>query len=110
MRHIAAYALLVLGGKADPSPADVEKVVKDAGAEADKAKITELCNALEGKPFHEIVAAGIAKLGSMGTGSAAPAGGAAAAAAPAEAKKEEAPEPEEDVDIGGMFGDDDDDY
>ena len=109
MRHIAAYALLVLGGKADPSPADVEKVVKDAGAEADKAKITELCNALEGKPFHEIVAASIAKLGSMGSGPAKAAGG-AAAAAPAEAKKEEAPEPEEDVDIGGMFGDDDDDY
>ena len=32
----------------------------------------------------------------------------AATAAPAEAVKEA--EPEEDVDMGGMFGDDDDDY
>lgn len=28
--------MLVLGGKAEPSAADVEKVVKDAGAEVDK--------------------------------------------------------------------------
>ena len=105
MRHIAAYALLVLGGKEEPSAADVEKVVKDAGAEPDKEKISALCEALKGKPFNELVATGIAKLGSMGTG-AAPKGG----AAPAEAKeavKEEAPEPEEDVDMCGMFGDED---
>jgi|Transcript_19076 large subunit ribosomal protein LP2 len=105
MRHIAAYALLVLGGKDAPTAADVEKVVKDAGAEADKEKIAALVEALAGKPFNEIVAAGIAKLGSMGTA----AKPAAVAGAPAtEAKKEEAPEPEEDVDIGGMFGDEDD--
>ena len=106
MRHIAAYALLVLGGKDEPSAADVEKVVKDAGAEADKEKITALCEALKGKPFEELVAAGIAKLGSMG--SAAPAGGAAKAGAAAVEVKAEAPEPEEDVDMCGMFGDEDD--
>ena len=108
MKHIAAYALLVLGGKESPSADDVEKVVKDAGATADKEKISALVAALEGKAFHEIVAQGIATLGSMGTGS----GAAAGAPAAAEAKVEEAPkveeEPEEDVDIGGMFGDEDD--
>ena len=107
MKHIAAYALLVLGGKENPSADDVEKVVKDAGATADKEKISALVAALEGKAFHEIVSQGIATLGSMGTGSAA----ASAPAATAEVKVEEAPkeeEPEEDVDIGGMFGDDDD--
>jgi len=104
MRHIAAYALLVLGGKDAPTAADVEKVVKDAGAEADKAKIDALVAALAGKEFHEIVAAGIKTLGSMG-GAAKPAA-AAAAAVKVEAVKEE--EPEEDVDIGGMFGDEDD--
>ena len=105
MRHIAAYALLVLGGKDAPTAADVEKVVKDAGAEADKAKIDALVAALAGKEFHEIVAAGIKTLGSMG-GAAKPAAGAAAAEVKAEAVKEE--EPEDDVDIGGMFGDEDD--
>ena len=106
MRHIAAYALLVLGGNDAPSAADVEKVVKDAGAEADKEKIAALCEALKGKPFNELVAAGVAKLGSMGTGSA-PAAGGSAAAAPAEAEKPKEEEPEEDVDMCGMFGDED---
>ena len=103
MRHIAAYALLVLGGKDAPTAADVEKVVKDAGAEADKAKIDALVAALAGKEFHEIVAAGIKTLGSMG-GAAKPA--AAAAEVKVEAVKEV--EVEDDVDIGGMFGDEDD--
>ena len=105
MRHIAAYALLVLGGKESPSAAEVEKVVKDAGATPDKAQIEALVEAMKGKEFHELAAAGIAKLGSMG-GSAAPAGGAASASA-APAKKEEVVEVEEEVDMGGMFGDDD---
>ena len=107
MKHIAAYALLLLGGNEAPTAAQVEKVVKDSGATADKEKISALVAALEGKAFHEIVSQGIATLGSMGTGSAA----ASASAAAAEEKVEEAPkeeEPEEDVDIGGMFGDDDD--
>lgn len=104
MRHIAAYALLVLGGKDAPSVADVEKVVKDAGATADKEQIEKLVAAMEGKQFHELVETGLKTLSSMG-GAAAPAGG-AAAAAPKEEKKVE--EPEEDVDMTGMFGDDDD--
>ena len=109
MRHIAAYALLVLSGKDSPSAADVEKVVKDAGVEADKEKIEALVAAMEGKEFHELVATGIAKLGSMGTAAAAPAGGAAAGDAKAEEPKKEESE-EEDVDMGGIFGGDDDDY
>merc|ERR1719150_2464174 len=108
MRHIAAYAMLVLGGKSEPTAADVEKVVKEAGAEADKAKCKALCEALKGKPFHDLVSEGIKTLGSMGGGAAAsaPAAGGAKAAAKEEAPKEE--EPEEEVDIGGMFGDEDD--
>ena len=108
MRHIAAYALLVLGGKDSPSAADVEKVVKDAGVEADKEKIEALVKAMEGKEFHELVATGIAKLGSMGTAAAGPAAADAGAAKAEEPKKEESEE--EDVDMGGIFGGDDDDY
>lgn len=107
MKHIAAYALLVLGGKDAPTPAEVEKVVKDAGATADKDKIAALCEAMKGKAFHELAATGVATLGSMG--SAAPAGGAAAGGA-APAKEEAKPveeEEEADVDMAGMFGDDD---
>merc|ERR1719464_2502966 len=72
MKHIAAYALLVLGGKAEPKAADVSKVLKEAGATADDDKVKALCEALKGKAFHELVAEGSAKLGSMGSGSGAP--------------------------------------
>ena len=55
MKHIAAYALLVLAGKDKPTAAEVEKVVKDAGATADKEKIEALVKAMEGKEFDELV-------------------------------------------------------
>jgi large subunit ribosomal protein LP2 len=104
MRHIAAYAMLVLGGKDAPTAAEVEKVVKDAGAEADKEKCAALVEALKGKEFHELVEVGMKTLSSMGGGAPAAAAG-GAGAAKVEAVKEE--EPEEEVDIGGMFGDED---
>ena len=106
MKHVAAYALLVLGGKANPTAADVEKLLKDSGVNADTEKVATLIKAIDGKPFHELVESGLGKLASMGSGAAAPAaaGGAAAEAAPADTKEEE----EEDVDMGGLFGDEDD--
>ena len=106
MKHIAAYALLVLSGKEEPSAADVEKVVKGAGGEADKEKIKTLCEALKGKKFSDLVAEGTKALGAMGTGSAGPAaaGGEAAAAPKEEEKVEE--EEDDDVEMDGLFGDD----
>merc|ERR1711934_318991 len=102
MKHIAAYALLLLGGKAAPSAADVEKVLKDAGVAADSDKAKALVEALAGKAFHELVSEGQAALSKMGTGS----GAAGAGDAKKEDVKEEEEE-EEDIDMGGMFGDDD---
>ena len=104
MKHIAAFALLVLGGNEHPTAADVEKALKDAGAKADSDKVAKMIAAFEGKNFNELVASGLAKMATMGSGPAAAAGGAGAAkAAPEEVKKEE----EEAVDMGGLFGDDD---
>lgn len=34
MKYVAAYAILVLGGKPEPSGADVEKLLKEAGVKA----------------------------------------------------------------------------
>lgn len=106
MKYIAAYALLVLGGKSEPSVADVEKVLKEAGIKTEADHTEKLVSALKGKPFHELVASGKSKMSSMGTRVAAPAGG--AAPAQAAAKVEEKPKEEEaaDVDMGGLFGDD----
>ena len=111
MKHIAAYALLVLGGKPEPSAADVSKVLKEAGAEKDDDKVKALCEAMKGKKFHELVAEGTAALSKLGGSGGAPA--AAGGAGPAkEAKKEEVKEeePEEEVDMGGLFGGDEDEY
>jgi len=108
MKYIAAYALLVLGGNAAPKAADVEKVLKEAGIKSEADHVERVITALAGKPFHELVKNGTAKLGAMGTAVAAPAAaGKAAPVAAAPAKKEEAPKEEEaDVDMGGLFGDD----
>lgn len=102
MKYIAAYALLVLGGKASPSAADVEKVLKEAGLKSDSEHVERLISSLKDKPFHEYVKAGSAKFASMGSvaASAPAAGGAAPVQAKAEAKEEKPKE--EDVDVGGM--------
>ena len=111
MKHIAAYALLLLAGKEAPTADDVEKVLKDAGVASDSEKAKALAEALKGKQFHELVKEGTAALGAMGTGSAAAAAPGAGAADAAEEKaddKKEEEEEDEDIDMGGMFGDDDD--
>lgn len=108
MKYIAAYALLVLGGNAQPKAADVEKVLKEAGIKSEADHVERVIKALEGKTFHELVKSGTAKLSAMGSVQAAPVA-AAGGAAPAKAapKVEEKPKEEEaDVDMGGLFGDD----
>ena len=106
MKHLAAYALLVLGGKESPTADDVSKLLKASGVTADEAQIKDMIAKFDGKPFHEMVKGGLEKLASMGTGSAAaaaPTSGGAGAAKVEEKVEEE----EEDVDMGGLFGDDD---
>ena len=105
MKHIAAYALLVLGGNESPSAADVEKILKEAGVKAESEEIETMLSKFGGRSFHELVNGGLAKFATMG--SAAPAATTAAAAAPVEEEKKEEVE---DVDMGGLFGGDDDEY
>ena len=102
MKHIAAFALLVLGGNENPSAADVEKLLKAAGVTPDSEKIEKMIASFEGKKFNEMVKGGLEKMASMGS-----AGPAAAGAPAAAAVKEEVKEEVEDVDMGGLFGDDD---
>jgi large subunit ribosomal protein LP2 len=107
MKHVAAYALLVLGGNNEPSAEDVNKVLKEAGTKADEAAVAKLISALKGKAFHEIVTSGLSAIGAAGPA----AGAVVATAAKVEVEvKEEAPVEEEeeevDMDMGGLFGDD----
>ena len=66
MRQIAAYALLVLGGKPAPAPEEVAQVIREAGADPEMEKCIALCAALEGKPFNELVETGLQTLRAMG--------------------------------------------
>jgi large subunit ribosomal protein LP2 len=85
-----------------------------SGVSIDKEALAAFFKALDGKTVTEACAAGAKKQVKMpsGGGRAAPAGGAAAgagaaAAAPAEAAKEEE---KEEVDMGNLFGDEEEDY
>ncbi|CAK9796511.1 60S acidic ribosomal protein P2 [Anthophora plagiata] len=93
MRHVAAYILASLGGKASPSQNDIEKILSSVGIEADGEKLKIVISELNGKSIDELIAQGREKLMSIPVGgaaaatvAAAPAGG---TAAPAEEKKEE---------------------
>ena len=104
MKYIAAYALIVLGGNSAPKAADVEKVLKEAGIKSEADKVESVITSLAGKPFHELVQSGTAKLSNLGSVASAPA---AAGKAAAKVEAVEAPKEEEaDVDMGGLFGDD----
>merc|ERR1719331_3433828 len=106
MKHLAAYCLLVLGGKAQPSKKDVQDLLKASGVTADDASLDVMMKKLEGKSIPELIKEGSKDLcASTPAGGAGGAGPAAAAAAPAEAEK---PKEEEKEDIGGLFGDEDD--
>ena len=82
----------------------MNKIIKASGNEVEPYWPGLFAKALEGQD----IAALLTNVGSGPAAGAAPAGGdAGAGAAPAEEKKKEE-EPEEEVDMGNMFGDDDD--
>ncbi|XP_045454193.1 60S acidic ribosomal protein P2 [Melitaea cinxia] len=108
MRYVAAYLLAVLGGKASPAAADLEKILSSVGIEADSDKLKKVIDELDGKSVEDLIAQGREKLSSMPAGGAAPAAAAAAPAAAAveekkeekEAKKEESESDDEDMGFG----------
>lgn len=54
MRHIAAYLLLQSGGNADPSAADIKKLLGVAGVEADESRLEKLISELKGKSIADV--------------------------------------------------------
>jgi large subunit ribosomal protein LP2 len=89
MRYVAAYLLAVLGGKENPTNAEIEKILSSVGIEVDATRVTKVVNELKGKSIPELIAQGREKLSSMPVGGGAAAPAAAAGGAPAEEKKEE---------------------
>ena len=111
MKEQAAYSLLHLSGKTDITQSDVESFMNKCGVSFDKEVLKIFFAQLEGKSVKEVCQAGAKKHVTMPAGGGAgPAKASGATAAAAEAPKEEAKEEEEDVDMGGLFGGDDDEY
>ena len=54
MRYIAAYLLSTLGGNQKPTAADVSKILKSVGIEADEARIQELITKLDGQSMDAV--------------------------------------------------------
>jgi large subunit ribosomal protein LP2 len=54
MRHVAAYLLLQIGGKAEPTAADVKKLLSTVGIEADEARLDTLISELKGKSVNDV--------------------------------------------------------
>lgn len=110
MRYVAAYLLAVLGGKASPAAADLEKILSSVGIEADAEKLKKVIGELNGKNVEDLIAKGSEKLASMPASGGAPAAAGAAPAAVAaddkkkedkkEAKKEESESEDEDMGFG----------
>ncbi len=101
MKYVAAFLLAQLGGKSQPSAADLRAILSSVGIDVDAARLDALLAEVAGKSAEALIAAGSGKLASMPACGGAPAAGAApakggaapAAAAPA-AKKEESEEEE----------------
>ncbi|GAA5964418.1 hypothetical protein JCM3765_006412 [Sporobolomyces pararoseus] len=106
MKHVAAYLLLVSGGNASPSAADVTELLASVDITPDQERLEKLISELNGKNIDELIAEGSSKLASVPSGGAAPAaaGGAAAGGAAAEEKKEEKVEEKEESDDDMGFG------
>ena len=112
MRYVAAYLLLVLGGKSSPTVADIDKLLNSVGVNVDQSKANYVVNQLKGKTLEAVMAEGAKKLGNLG----AAAGGSSSAPAvttvskPEEKEEVKDDEPDDsDDDMGfGLFGDDDD--
>ena len=77
MKHLAAYILLALGGKATPTAEEVSAVITAAGGEVDEEKLNTLIAELEGKSVDELIAAGKESLKSVSLGGGGGGGGAA---------------------------------
>jgi large subunit ribosomal protein LP2 len=112
MKYTAAYMLLALGGNATPSADDVSKLLSEAGIEVDANALSLCMSKLEGKNIEELLAdemvtERLVAGGGGGGGAGGAAGGADGAAAEEEKVEEE--EEEEAVEVGNMFGGDEDD-
>ena len=110
MRVLAAYMLATLGGNANPSISDLEKILGSVGIELDdeaKQRGEKLIKELEGKNLSELIKEGEAKLSNApiarGGVSAGVSGGTSANDGADKPKEEAAQESEESDGVSPFF-------
>ena len=103
MKHVAAYLLLVLGGKESPTADDVTAALSAVGVEADSDSLSKFLAEMEGKDLDETLEAGKELLAKFGGGGGVGGGGAAGGEAAAVEVVEEEPEEEEAPAATDMF-------
>lgn len=54
MKYLAAYLLLVLGGKSNPSAKDISSLLDTVGIESEKDRIDSLLTQVKGKDINEV--------------------------------------------------------
>merc|ERR1712110_274084 len=84
MKYLAAYCLAALGGKTDIGAKDLKSILESVGAEIDDGRINSVIEALKGKNLHEVISAGMGKVGSLSFGG----GGGGSSSAKTETKTE----------------------
>ena len=65
MRIIGAYSLLALGGKAQPTAAEVEQLLVNNGISVDRDEIATFIAAIDGRPLAEVLKMGLGKMADM---------------------------------------------
>jgi large subunit ribosomal protein LP2 len=96
MKYLAAYCLAALGGKTDIGAKDVKSILESVGAEIDDGRVNSVIEALKGKNLHEVISAGMGKVGSLSFGGGGSSSGASTTAAKTETKTEKKEEAKED--------------
>jgi len=116
MRHVAAYILAVMGGKANPTEKDLKSILSSVGIEADSTNLSIVINQLKGKNVFQVIEEGQALLADLDIGAGGLGSGGGGAAKAVEAVVEEEPVEEKkpvvessdetDSDMGmGLFDD-----
>merc|ERR1719408_470979 len=104
MKYVSAYLMAVLGGCEQPSDAEVKAILDAGGLDCDMTVLKQLLANVAGKQAHELIAAGLPNLQSLGGGGgaavAASAGPAADAGAGAKAEEKPVEEEEEEEEEG----------
>jgi len=79
MKYMGAYLMAVLGGKEQPTAADIKEILEAGGISYEDDLLNKVIERMDGKQVHELIAAGRGKFAACGGG-----GGGAAAPAAAE--------------------------